>query len=467
MNEDSFSKDLTAFINKAIILFNTKGSIVTIGSPELDQINFVYILHQWKDYISHGDVVLIALPNSSVLLKHYFAVLALGGVPVLISPAFSHSLLPEMFYSFKVKYIINNYSVGGGFKPQKINSDHHNTQLYTNPLFTHGQVILTTTGTSGVGSGCVFDFTSLINNASKHAKAIGMASNDSILINLPMYYSYSFVAQAIAALYIGAKIVITNPPFNTKDYYDVICKNEVTISSLTPILAQKIITNFKPLPDCLRVITIGGDVIEVEHIEKMLKLRPNKELYITYGLTEAGPRVATLSAHSEPFKRLGSVGLPLPGIRVEINKTNLSKDAGELIIKSDTLMKKKIQYIDEVLTIKIQDEFLSTGDFFTQDQDGYLYFKGRLSEFIVSQGEKFSLSYVKKVVKKIPNIDMIKTNIIKESNHHKYDLVIFSKKLSVIDQSKYVEKIKITLKRHEWPREIYFYDYKEDMQIVK
>ena len=29
------------------------------------------------------------------------------------------------------------------------------------------------------------------------------------------------------------------------------------------------------------------------------------------------------------------------------------------------------------------------------------------------------------------------------------------------------QKIKITLKRHEWPREIYFYDYKEDMQIVK
>ena len=60
---------------------------------------------------------------------------------------------------------------------------------------------------------------------------------------------------------------------------------------------------------------MGGDALAPELVARLVELRKGKEVYITYGLTQAGPRVSTLAAHAEPASRFASVGLPHEGTR--------------------------------------------------------------------------------------------------------------------------------------------------------
>jgi acyl-coenzyme A synthetase/AMP-(fatty) acid ligase len=47
---------------------------------------------------------------------------------------------------------------------------------------------------------------------------------------------------------------------------------------------------------------------------------------------------------------------------------------------------------------------VATGDLFRIDRDGYHYFAGRLSDFIVAHGEKVSLHAVRQFVQSLPGV---------------------------------------------------------------
>jgi len=74
----------------------------------------------------------------------------------------------------------------------------------------------------------------------------------------------------------------------------------------------------------------------------LLARRPGRELYLTYGLTQCGPRVSTLAAHRSRQERLGSVGLPLPGTDVRLRDLGDESDMTELLVASDTVMKQRV-----------------------------------------------------------------------------------------------------------------------------
>ena len=66
---------------------------------------------------------------------------------------------------------------------------------------------------------------------------------------------------------------------------------------------------------------------------------------------------------------------------------------------------------------------IATGDAFDQDKDGYLYFLGRLSDFISRKGEKISLAAVRRLAAELPNVVNAKTIIFKhEDGSEDFDL---------------------------------------------
>jgi acyl-CoA synthetase (AMP-forming)/AMP-acid ligase II len=85
----------------------------------------------------------------------------------------------------------------------------------------------------------------------------------------------------------------------------------------------------------------------------------------------------------------------------------------ELLVSSDTVMRRRIGLIEG----RGADDFrasdhpvppalpvLATGDVFTQDEEGYLYYRGRLTEYIVREGEKVSLATVRRVATQLPGV---------------------------------------------------------------
>ena len=381
--------------------------------------------------LEKGSIFLIALPNGKIFLEIFFAILNSGYVPTLVAPSTPNVRINLIAEDFNAKAIIKYNIVHGSLanisEVIKFNALSVTTFINDSEIITNShEVILTTSGTSGFSSGCVFDYESLICNAKKHAQAINLTKNDNILVNLPLYYSYAFVAQALAALVTGSKLVISGPPFSVHSYIENIKRFNISVSSITPILVKEVINSSMKIPDCLRTMTIGGDQLNPELIQHLVNKLEKKEVYITYGLTEAGPRVATLAAHNASYEQLSSVGLPLNNISIYINKNNQNDKEGELLIHSSTMLKKRIGCSKKPLFQEINNKlWLKTGDIFSLGSDGFLYFKSRISDFIVLKGEKVNLAAIRGYAEKVFNAAYAKTKIISNlGNISGFDLEI-------------------------------------------
>jgi long-chain acyl-CoA synthetase len=102
-------------------------------------------------------------------------------------------------------------------------------------------------------------------------------------------------------------------------------------------------------------------------------------VYEGYGMTE-GSGVTTANPRGKA--RLGSVGKPIPGVRIVIDKSVLGggPDEGEIILYGNGVMR-GYHNLDEVTRQSMtEDGGLRTGDLGRLDADGYLYITGRVKE---------------------------------------------------------------------------------------
>jgi acyl-CoA synthetase (AMP-forming)/AMP-acid ligase II len=348
------------------------------------------------------------------------------------------------------------------------------------PAAKAGEVILLTSGTSGFASGCVHDFSSLMLNARRHAESIGQTPGDTVLVSLPLYFSFALVAQAMGSMVAGNRLVIGGPPFHVPSFVKSIERFGVTVSSLTPVLVGSLLRSGVEIPKGLRVMTVGGDALASATVEELIRLRPGGELYLTYGLTQAGPRVSTLAAHREPVGRYGSVGLPLEGTGVRLEEVEGS-GMKQLFVSSETVMKRRVGTHEGGVNggnrihrceqpppqpspgvpgageERVWGEGeesgrreVATGDVFTRDDEGYLYFRGRMSDYIVRHGEKVCLAAVRRVAMGFANVVRATTPVSRHEYGEDFDLV-----LDVAGaEEDYHVLLRGWLKKSEMPREV-------------
>ena len=407
-----------------------------------------------------GELVILALPNGIDLLRHFFAVLSAGGVPTLVAPNTPSARLEALVDTLGVRAVAAIRLPNGmsGIESRQTLDELQvamfpsQKQMATNP----GEVVLLTSGTSGFASGCVFGLDALLLNAARHADAIGQRADDVVLVNLPLHFSFALVAQALATMLRGGRLVISGPPFHIPSYVKAVVEHSVTVSSLTPVLVRSLLEWQGTATLGLRVLTVGGDLLPACHAEQLLQRQPETELYLTYGLTQAGPRVSTLAAHREPKHRYASTGLPLAGTGVTLEELDDGSGMKQLVVSSQTVMRRRIGFAEGRAATDLRSPgVVATGDVFEQDNEGYLYFRGRLSDFIVRGGEKICLAAVRRVAVQLPHVVRAKTRVIDKPNGEAdFELTLVTSAGASLDEAEYLVRLARQLRRSELPHRI-------------
>lgn len=405
-----------------------------------------------------GAVVFVRSANSHALLACFFGVLLAGGVPALVPPGQPRSTLLDQAVALGAGHLLRargSAPVPGGVA-RAIGPVEH-VLLPTGADIRHrpGQVIMLTSGTSGLRSACLMDLSALVQNARKHAMAVDLRPSDVVLVNLPLYFSYALVAQCLAALGVGARLVVSGPPFTAAGYAGTLAEHGVTSSSLTPYLVRSLLAAGWARPGRLRALTVGGDALAREHLDRLLADSPGADLYITYGLTEAGPRVSTLAAHRESGDRLNSVGQALGGVRLSQRFTG-SDGIGELVVESDTVMRRRVGVADErPRTQVIGPRLLATGDLCRIDACGYLFIEGRIGDFVVSRGTKVSLSSVRRLANGVHGVVSSSTRLRGDTaagGGYALDVFVADPEAAGVEQVR--RALLRRLARPEWPDEL-------------
>ncbi len=409
---------------------------------------------RWQQFgVGQGDLVLLSLPGTADQLVEFFGAVLSKATPALLPPNLPASRMQRIFESFKPKAIVAN---------KNYKSCHPTVSQFERGtavcIFDENggdrtdDVMIFTSGTSGHLSACSFSIEKLLLNARLHTESIGRAKSETLYLNLPVYYSFALVAQVMAAYLHGSRLVIGNSPFNVRDFANKVSNFGVTGASLTPILAKRLLVS-DLLPSLgLSFLTIGGDKIVAGDVQVLLRNISDTELYITYGLTEAGPRVSTLAAHNATEHQLGSVGTPFPGVITSISDSD-PRSVGELILTSPTTA--DAMYKDGAISHdKLQPNGeLRTGDLF-RIEDDYLFFAGRVSDFIIQQGEKVNLRSVRQLMTEHHDVAGTQTAVQGNGVSRSYILTVRLHPNATASKSDLERHLTSVLRRCEYPIDI-------------
>jgi long-chain acyl-CoA synthetase len=157
--------------------------------------------------------------------------------------------------------------------------------------------------------------------------------------------------------------------------------------TLTLSLADRLIfaQSRRKLGGRLRYVVSGSAALNKDVAEFIDAL--GITIYEGYGLTETAPVV---SVNHPAACRIGSVGPPVPGVRVVIDEQAADEAGqGEIIVYGDNVMRGyhgQPEATQEKLT---PDGGCRTGDLGYLDDDGFLYITGRISEQYKLENGKF------------------------------------------------------------------------------
>jgi long-chain acyl-CoA synthetase len=101
-------------------------------------------------------------------------------------------------------------------------------------------------------------------------------------------------------------------------------------------------------------------------------------VYEGYGLTETSPIAA---ANVPGQRKLGSVGRPIPGVRIDIDRAATTDSRhGEIVIYGPNVMRGYENRPADTQAVFTPDGGFRTGDMGYLDEDGYLFITGRIKE---------------------------------------------------------------------------------------
>jgi long-chain acyl-CoA synthetase len=147
----------------------------------------------------------------------------------------------------------------------------------------------------------------------------------------------------------------------------------------------------------IRLCISGGAAIRPE-IAKFFTAAGIK-LLEGYGLTETASVVAV---NRENKFKFGSFGLPIPYVDLKISPD------GELLIKAPSVTPGYYKREEETRELFTEDGWMKTGDIVEMDEEGFLFFKGRKKNIIVTSfGKNIAPEPIEEEIKKNPLIDSV------------------------------------------------------------
>ena len=251
-------------------------------------------------------------------------------------------------------------------------------------------VILFTSGSEGTPKAVVLSARNLLANACQAEARISISAQDILFNVLPVFHSFGLTGGTILPLVAGVKLFLYPSPLHYKLIPEVARKVRPTVMFGTDTFLANYARTAKDGDfSSLRFIVAGAEAVKPE-TRRAWRERFQAEIVEGFGLTEAAPVVAVNTAiHG----REGTVGRPLPGIRVRLEPVEGVADAGRLWLTGPNMMMGTMS-ADRPGELQPLDGWHDTGDIVSIDREGFISIRGRAKRFAKIAGEMVSLGAV-------------------------------------------------------------------------
>lgn len=358
--------------------------IVRLGAITLP-LNLAYPPDELKYFLEDsGAKLFFALESSEEKIQSI-----LPNLPDLQECIFLNPSEPNQFNSLIANSLITNY-------PSPIAS------------LQDTAVIIYTSGTTGRPKGAQITHGNLISNLQALHEAWGWQHDDILLHVLPIFHVHGLFVALHGALNTGATTLLMRD-FDGRKTLQTLVERRCTVFMAVPTIHQRLLD----VPDAktfdlshLRLITSGSDRLPDE-VFTGFQGTFGHTLLERYGMTETGMNCSN-PLHGE--RRIGSVGLPLPGVEVRLvdpeSRAPLPDgEIGELEMRGPNVFKGYWRQPDKTSASFSADGWFRTGDLGFREKDGYITLCGRSKDLIISGGLNIYPPEVERVLVEHPAVD--------------------------------------------------------------
>lgn len=277
-------------------------------------------------------------------------------------------------------------------------------------------VVIYSSGTTGKSKGVILSHFAIQSNADSIIDYMKITSADVLYIVKTLSHAATLIGELLVALKAKADIVIaptiTLPSFVLKNIEEfkvsILCVNPILLS-----LYAKEMERSSYEISSLKVIYVSGSMLEERTYEAAKRTFKGIPLYNAYGLSEAGPRVA-----SQREGCLGnSVGYAINGVDIAIvdNQGNILSTNEYGIIHVNTLSRFSGYISGFEKQVSLYKDWLNTGDVGYWDENGELHIVDRIDDVMIIDSHKIYPSEVEKQI--IRHTDISECMVVKVRFH--------------------------------------------------
>lgn len=417
--------------------------------------------------VERGDKVTVALPNCPQAIYVFYAINLVGAIGNMIHPLSAEAEIEfylkdsesvavitldqfyEKFQSARAKagtkhlilasikdalggVIKLGYSLTEGRKIKKIPADapviawkkflEMGKSVAQYKEFTKSDdaaVILYSGGTTGTTKGI------LLTNLNFNALAAQIVATnpmfkagDRMLSAMPLFHGFGLGVCIHSMLANGGQCILV-PRFTAQSYAKLITKHKCNFIAGVPTLYEALVRldSMKGADlSSLKGVFSGGDSLSPELKKKFDKFLADHKATIQiregYGTTEC---VTASCLTPISMAKEGSIGIPFPDTFYKIVKPQTDEELpycheGEIVLSGPTVMKEYTNHPKETAeTLRLHPDgriWVHTGDLGLMDEDGFIYFKGRIKRMIISSGYNVYPAQLENIIDAHPEVHM-------------------------------------------------------------
>lgn len=413
--------------SKAALIFQGR----SIGYAELDELVDTTAAALSRLGVAKGDRVAILAGNVPEFVSAFYAVLRLGAVGCPLNVGLTPEELGYILADAGAKAVVTELSlipgvlavrdrladlqavlvIGGPPAPpgtvslEEALSDAGEAQEVT-AQESDPALIAYTAGTTASPKGAVLSHGNLLANLKQMSAvpALAISPEDVVLLALPLFHIYALNATLGMAMASGATAVLVER-FEPDATLELVERHGVTVlAGAPPMFAAWAGAEAMASMRSVRIAVSGAAPLPPS-VLKAFRDRFGVTIWEGYGLTECGPAVTSTAVGGEA--RPGSIGLPLPGVDVQLvderGEIVEEGDPGEVLVHGPNVFSGYWGRPGAEEDI-FEGDWLRTGDIAFRDENGYLFLVDRKKDVIIVSGFNVFPTEVEEAIGRHPKV---------------------------------------------------------------
>jgi long-chain acyl-CoA synthetase len=417
------------FPNKEAIIYNEQR--ITYGELDASVKKLAHGLS--KLGILPGDRVLLALENCPEFVISYYAILRARGIAVPVNPQYTMNELSVIMANALPKTAITTREIapllasiseetplekgiitigapeetGGAISFKKVLDSGSPDFASVKPARNEVAVLMFTAGSTGSTRGAMLTHHNLFSNAEAFAQCCRLTPADRSLLIAPAYHAAAQTCVMNATLVTGATLFIHEGWKGPGPLLESIQNDRITFYFGPPTMYTLLVDH----PDTENYnleswrYALTGAAPTPPDLFKKFQDRFGFQLMEGYGLTETSP-VTTMMPLEGTYK-IGSIGLPIPGVEVRIvdyeDREVPVNQIGEIVVRGPNVMKGYYNRPEETNWV-MRNGWFHTGDLAYMDSSGYLFIVDRKKDLVIRGGLNIYPKEIEEVLYSHPSV---------------------------------------------------------------